>query len=500
MKHGGRSPPEGTTPAAAGAGALAIAREHRSLRTARLELWTFRPSGMGPPTGRLPGRTLRSSPATLRGGRPRRRQQATDDGDGGGRVDDERPQLHGRPAHRARPLVLPEDPLQELRPRGAVGALRQLRRASRQRAPVARCRGEAKYNAERRPLAYAPGAPGRIRSASVNIFLIPYTPFRHFAVALGTAALCVVAWWLVLTLTWTWSPWSVAWDGPIFLGTLAATAGGGSLLAEGSLRRTPLWKRVLITALATALSFALAVAWYWGWAGVVGPLVFGTEGAEDLADDSLVSLRYRALSWVATGFGAGMATGAARRFRGFLAHLTGGVAAGLAGGAVWFAVGYPKFAFSQDLFYAGALGSVAFGFCFGLFTWGVPDDLYAGWLRVLTTTRHGRRIPIDATDSTPRERFVGHFPRGLDLFLPVDDGVLEMHISVLVNRKQEYRARGLTLAPTVVKRFLERVDLSYDPNRSAPLETRLSSGDRIVMGPPGNPTVVEFLMLPREER
>jgi hypothetical protein len=32
------------------------------------------------------------------------------------------------------------------------------------------------------------------------------------------------------------------------------------------------------------------------------------------------------------------------------------------------------------------------------------------------------------------------------------------------------------------------------------LETRLSSGDRLLLGPQNDPTVVEFIMLPREER
>lgn len=343
-------------------------------------------------------------------------------------------------------------------------------------------------------------APTGYEAGAVNIYLIPYTPFRHFAVALVTAAMALGAWWLVLSLTWLWSWWSVEWDGPIYLGFVSAAAGGGSILAEGALRRTVLWKRVALFALATSLALGMSIGWYWGWVKLVAPLLFGSSGAEDLADPSLVSLRYRAFSWVAAGFGAALGTGIVRRFRGIFAHLLGGMAAGFAGAAVWFAVGYPKFNMAQDLFYAGALGAMAFGFFFGLFTWGVPDDLYAGWLRVLTTTRNGRRIPIDAVDGAPRERFVGHFPRGLDLFLPMEEGVLELHVSVLVNRKQEYRARGLTLAPTVVRRFLERVDLSYDPGRPAPLETRLSSGDRIVMGPVGDPTVVEFIMLPREER
>jgi hypothetical protein len=189
-----------------------------------------------------------------------------------------------------------------------------------------------------------------------------------------------------------------------------------------------------------------------------------------------------------------------RRFRGGLAHLFGGVLAGLVGALVWYVAGNPGWPVGKDLFLAGAFGATAFGFTFGLFTWGVPEELYTGWMRVLTVTRHARRIPINGADGQPRERFVGHFPRGLDLFLPATDGVMELHVSVLVNRRGEFRARGLTLQPTSVRRFLERVDLSYDRTRPAPLETRLASGDRLVMGPKGHETVVEFVMLPREER
>jgi hypothetical protein len=94
---------------------------------------------------------------------------------------------------------------------------------------------------------------------------------------------------------------------------------------------------------------------------------------------------------------------------------------------------------------------------------------------------------------------VGHFPRGLDLFLPVEEGVLEMHLSVTVDAKRRFTARGLSLYPTQVVRFLERVDLRYDPRRPAPLETELSSGDRIRIGDGTVESELEFLLLPREE-
>ncbi len=330
----------------------------------------------------------------------------------------------------------------------------------------------------------------------MNIFLIPFTPLRHTAVAAACAGFCLIGWWLFLTVCWMGAPWAQRWDGAVYLGAVAGCAGGGSLLAEGALRRWPLWKRGGLSALAMVLSLLFTIANYWMWTGLLGPLIFGPE----LADPSLVSLRHRVFAWMAAGLGAGTGAMLARKFKGGFSHLAGGLLSGLIGGLVWYVVGYSAYPFAKDLFWAGALGAVAFGVAFGLFAWGVPDELYAGWLRVLTETRHGRRIPIDAPDGLPRERFVGHFPRGLDLFLPADDGVLELHISVLVNRSGEFRARGLSLQRTVVRRFLERIDLSYDKRRPAPLDTRLSSGDRIVLGMPGQEAVVEFLMLPREER
>ena len=101
---------------------------------------------------------------------------------------------------------------------------------------------------------------------------------------------------------------------------------------------------------------------------------------------------------------------------------------------------------------------------------------------------------------------MGHFPRGLDLFVPIDDAfplesqVQELHLSLAVDSEQRYVARGLHLVPTIVRRFLERVDLRYDATRPAPLETRITSGDRIVLGQGREATELEFLMLPREER
>ena len=332
----------------------------------------------------------------------------------------------------------------------------------------------------------------------MNIFLIPYTWMRHTAVALVCAAACLLGWWLLVAAAVYVPFWPVDWDGALYIAMLCFMSAGASTLAELSYRRSPLWKRFVYTTLSASLSGGIAVIGYWGWSSLLGPLIFSTMGAADLAEPTLVSLRYRLPGFLLAGMQAGLGPLAFRKGDGVFAHFGAGAAAGLLAGATWYALGYPKFGLS-DLYLASAFGALVFGGTFGLLAWGVPDSLYAGWLRVVSESRHGRRIPIDG-DGGPRERFLGHFPRGLDLFLPAEDGVMELHISIMVNRKQEYRARGLTLQPTVVKRFLERVDLRYDPRRAAPLETKLASGDRILLGPQNDPTVVEFLMLPREER
>ena len=105
-------------------------------------------------------------------------------------------------------------------------------------------------------------------------------------------------------------------------------------------------------------------------------------------------------------------------------HLAGGAASGLAGGVAWHFLNFQDH--GSDLFWAGAALGATWGFVHGLLVWGIPDDLYAGWVRVLTWNRYSRRIPVDALQGGPQERFVGHFTRGLDLFLAPDDGVAEM--------------------------------------------------------------------------
>lgn len=362
----------------------------------------------------------------------------------------------------------------------------------------------------------------------MNIFLVPYAWPRHFVVGLFCAGVGVVTWSLILVWMVVVGPtWVEAWDGAILLGALGAAVSGSSLLAEGMLRRRRFYWVALQLLISIGVSGGLAWLLYWAWIALLAPHVVaptvaalidklgwfsGQLGAEatqadiellrdvvptDVADPSLVSLRYRLGAFLMVGVGTSVGPIIARKFEQFISHFFAGILSGLLAAGVWHVV---NFHLSKDLYLAGAAAAATWGFVFGTFAWGIPDELYAGWIRVLSYTRFGRRIPVDALDRTPKERFVGHFPRGLDLFLPVEDGVLEMHVSVAVDQKQRYNARGLTLAPTRVRRFLERVDLRYDPRRPAPLETRLSSGDRITLGEGPAAAELEFLMLPREER
>lgn len=330
----------------------------------------------------------------------------------------------------------------------------------------------------------------------MNVFLVPYTWQRHLAMALWCAGFGLLAWWGALS--WTilvGIPRDPYWDGPFLMSVVPAAVAVASVLGEGNLRRWPLWNRMLKVLLTVLLTGGLSLAWYflWHW---TGHAVLFSSLEEDAGDPSLVSLRYRIGAFLFAGFSTGLGPTFVRKLEGWVVQLMAGVTSGLAAGAVWHVCGQ---AF-EDLYLAGAAMGLVWGATFGLLAWPIPDSLYAGWLRVLTPTRFGRRIPVDAPDSGPKERFIGHFPRGLDLFLPVEEGVTELHASVAVDDKQRYKARGVTLAPTKVKRFLERVDLRYDPSRPAPLETRLHSGDRLQLGEGTESSEIEFIMLPREEK
>ena len=339
--------------------------------------------------------------------------------------------------------------------------------------------------------------PVRPKYPTVNIFLIPYTWYRHLAMAFWCSAWGLMVWAGVLTaFVKLESLWGRSMDGVILMCAMASGIAFASVVGEALLYRRPVFTGVWRLVLAGLATVTLCVLGYWLFGEVLNRLVFSDQAEIDAMNPSLVSLQYRIGAFASAGFASGVGPMIARRFQGWFSHCLGGVVAGISGGIAWHLLNYQGA--GSDLFYAGAALGMVWGFVHGLLCWGLPDELYAGWLRVMSWNRHTRRIPIDATDGAPSERFVGHFTRGLDLFLPAEDAVMEMHLSVAVDEKQRYSARGLSLQPTRVKRFLERINLSYDARRPTPLQTRLSSGDRIELGEGG--TELEFIMLPKEER
>jgi hypothetical protein len=339
----------------------------------------------------------------------------------------------------------------------------------------------------------------------MNIFLIPHTWARHAAMGLVVGGAALLNWWVFIH----WIVWAgptlqrygmlptVGAEGAWFLATTAAAVAGASTLAEHSLRRSPLWKRVAFTLAAWLLTFLIALLGYWMMQVITRYVFTSREMRPVVADPSLASLRARLLSWLAAGVASGLGAVVIRRFAGFFTHFFGGVTAAGVGAAVWQWLGYQLVG---DLYLASALACFVWGLVHGLLVWPIPSELYAGWIRVLSDTRYAWRVPVDRVDGQASERFVGHFPRGLDLFMPVEDGVAELHTSFVVHGDHRYAVRGLSQQPTVVKRFLETVDLRYDPRRPAPLETDLHMEDRVIMGHGAQQSEVEFLLLPKEER
>ena len=146
--------------------------------------------------------------------------------------------------------------------------------------------------------------------------------------------------------------------------------------------------------------------------------------------------------------------------------------------AVWHTLSYQIIG---DFYVATAIGFLVMGLCFGSLTWAVPPDLYLGWVRVLSAHRYGHRIPVLGPDEAFSERFVGHFPRGLDVFVEHEHGVAEIHASFVGEASGRYAVRGLSQSPTYIMRFIERLDLTYDARSPVPLESDLNMEDVVVM-------------------
>ncbi len=367
----------------------------------------------------------------------------------------------------------------------------------------------------------------------MNIYLIPYTPGRHMTMGYVLSGVVLVYWWLlllflvqgqVLLYERAGFMFQQYMEGVMFLGGTATVLSAGSLLLEGSLRRRRFRWRLGLAGMAGGITLVGYLLTYPMWQYML-PLFTGADGDLLVADSNLVTLRYRLGLWLLAGFWCGIGPFLVRRFHHavshrfgvmkdaayvpdlpswlewanqLFSHVGGAIVAASFGAAIWHLFGHDS-RIAGDLYWASALGPMVWGFLYGVLVWPIPDDLYAGWVRVLSAERYGLRIPIPHADGSPAERFVGHFPRGLDMYLPAEQAVAELHVSFVVDGKSRYAVRGLSIQPTLVKRFLERVDLRYDVRRPAPLETELKMEDRILLGENGE-TVLEFIMLPKEER
>lgn len=327
----------------------------------------------------------------------------------------------------------------------------------------------------------------------MNIRLVPFNWARHIHVALVTMSSCLLWWWALLAICATNGPfWDADADLIILLSFMGWGAAMGGVFVEGSLeKQSKKWWRnsVLLTGLGAYLCTYLGA----GFGAFLTTKTVGGVSHDYGEAPFLLTLKYAILSFVFAGLFFGLWCGF-RRKGGLLFYGVVGVGCGLASAIVWHLVGG-----ILNLYYASAFGAVAWGAAYGLLAWGIPRHLYAGWVRVLSGSRFAWRARVDAEAEGKNEIVVGHYPSGLDVWLPAEEGVRELHVSVAVSETQEYSVRGMSLYPTTVKRSLERVDLRYDPSRPAPLETPLSSGDVIEIGDGQTQTTLEFVILPREE-
>jgi hypothetical protein len=330
------------------------------------------------------------------------------------------------------------------------------------------------------------------------------------------AGMC--AWWVALVVVdgshgGGRAAWSPDTEGAIFLALVSAAAAVTTLQLEARWERNGLRRRLgagalaaLVAGLGTLGSCALWFALRRWW---------GVEPEYGLA------LRGRLVPWLFAGGWLSLALIAVRVGRyavddlqrrwelhameppppleGSRWALAGALAlVGPLCGLTAAVVSYTLGLWLDDLYVAGMGAAWAFAALAGALSWGIPDRAWQPWVMVRVGARPGWRIPLDAADTALQERFIGHFPSGMDLHLPGTDGVAELHLSILARGDADHielAARGLSQRPVTVIRSLERVELAYDPALPAPLETTLRHEDRVRLG---DAAEVEVLVLSRE--
>lgn len=348
--------------------------------------------------------------------------------------------------------------------------------------------------------------------------LVPFTPIRFVVPSLLVGAVACVAWWIVTTLMLWLDARGVSSGGAVLSpdaqgqGMIVAVAGvvaAAQIAVEGRFERTPAGGRVLEAVVAALLAVVV----------VALPLALAGYLATPDPDAPPLALAAHLGAWIAAGLGAGLGPLVARAGRHGLdalqrrweidvlqppppldgrwwvvapLHAVAGLLAGLVAALAWYGLGRAL----GDLHLASAAGCWLLGAIPGALVWTVPDRLYVGWLRVLRGRRAGWRVPVDAAVPALSERFVGGFPAGMDLWIGEEEGVAELHASVVALGPGRFTLRGLSRDTLRVHRTLERIDLAYAPSLPAPLQTRLRHGDVVPVG--SGDVRVEFLVLSRE--
>ena len=311
--------------------------------------------------------------------------------------------------------------------------------------------------------------------------------------------LSLLCWWFFLSYLLLVGPfWSPYWDSFFSGWLLVLSCAGANILGEAGLRRwngKQIVKKILLLLGVSFLSYLLLLS--------IWNVIFSMFSNVSNTSHVMV-LRYRLGDFICAGLATGISVLVGQKWgwQNVINHLMAGLFAGLGAAALrttpYFLEQMSSDLFTNDLYFAGAVSCVSFGFLFGISAREIPEELYVGWVRVLTGSRFSQRIPIDALEQKNKERFLGHYPNGLDLYLPANEGILELHASIVHSPStSQYILRGLSLEQTKMKRMFEWARVDYDPQSPVPREVELQNGDRIELG---EQTEIEFLILPREER
>ena len=172
--------------------------------------------------------------------------------------------------------------------------------------------------------------------------------------------------------------WTAGWDAFVTNGLMASAVVFGNIWGEAALDdgRCDVG---LESALGVGVALGVSLFMTWMWAAVAA------LSLEDIGSvHHVVALKYRWGNLVGTGFAAAMGMLTAEKWRSrpksfVMNYILGGLFAGLTAGAF----GPSAYYWVQNLYWAGAVLFVSFGFAFGLSTRTIPDDLYEGWIRVL---------------------------------------------------------------------------------------------------------------------